>query len=190
MREEDVAHCCSVIQVALYPPDLHESTLPYLHRFRGYPPGCFVAVDGAGTIVGYGQSHPWGLPRPPSVTVPEDALEPIPGPHTRAEFADAVAASTDPSAPVLLTPSSSSPHPHYFIFDVSTTVQRQGVGEAIFRAIMRHATEELGYPEVRLVAVRGAHTYWARFGFEELRRIETGYGSNLAVYMIHRGRSS
>lgn len=185
-----MAHCCSVIQVALYPPDLHESTLPYVHRFRGYPPGCFVAVDGAGTIVGYGQSHPWGLPRPPSVTVPEDALEPIPGPHTRAELADAAAAaaaSTDPSAS---SSSSSSPHPHYFIFDISTTVQRHGVGEAIFRAIMRHATEELGYPEVRLVAVRGAHTYWARFGFEELRRIETGYGSNLAVYMIHRGESS
>jgi hypothetical protein len=184
MEPGDVVACATDVQLASFPPELQESDVPYWHRLRGCPGGCFVAEmaapeeaaaaasGGAGAgvapgrggwrVIGYGQSHPWAGDAPPSVTVPEDALEPIPSPADAAR----------------------RPGAHWFVFDVSTTVKRAGVGEALAKAVL-DAGAAAGFTEVRLVAVRGAHTYWARFGFETLRVIPAGagYGSESAVYM-------
>jgi hypothetical protein len=186
MEDADVEACASRVQM-VYPEDLHEGSRPYRHRFRGYPPGCFVAEvwegegdsasadhpsgghpsgsgaspTGSWQVIGYAQSHPWAGPKPPSVTIPEDALERIPAP-------------TEPGVD------------HYFIFDIATLVKGQKIGEALLDSALGVA-RSLGFEEVRLVAVRGAHTYWARFGFEEYKRVgpgkEYGYGDGIAVYM-------
>ena len=173
MTLQDIDSCTYDIQKAVFPEDLQESTIPYLHRFNSYPAGCFIAeklkissslISDTPTlqyeIVGYGQSHPWIGDHHPNVNVPEDQLEPIPSHGTPSEGY------------------------YYFLFDISTKLKRQGIGELLYTTILQHIIEK-GYKEIRLVAVRGAHTYWARYGFEILHIIPPnhGYGNEPAIFM-------
>lgn len=162
MTEADIPAVAGRIQHSCYPPELHEDDVPYRHRLAGYPAGCFVVETLGGDVVAYAQGHPWAGDKPPAVVVPEGRLAPIPPART--------------------------PGDYFFLFDVCTSLRRAGVGEALAAAALQHAVEA-GFTEARLVAVRGADTFWSRplpaLGYVEAARIPpgNGYGSGTAVAM-------
>ncbi|SEG08922.1 GNAT family N-acetyltransferase [Marinobacterium lutimaris] len=73
---------------------------------------------------------------------------------------------------------------HLYLHDiaVSSRARGQGVGGELFEALER-VSRERGITKLRLVAVQGAASYWARLGFNEVRttRVCPSYGNDAVM---------
>lgn len=65
---------------------------------------------------------------------------------------------------------------------VSSQAAGQGVGRAMFEALVA-AVQRTGMQTIRLVAVQGSETFWARMGFTEIAgaSIDSSYGGNAVL---------
>jgi GNAT superfamily N-acetyltransferase len=136
------------VQRACYPEEYIEAMGTYEHRSATYPAGHFVALDGAGAVVGYAQAFPWVAETLPVCDVDAGCFA--------ATVAEALALG--PGHPRVV----------FHVHDISCApaAQGRGVATALMRAVL-DAAARAGYARAQLVAVMGMEAVWGKpaYGF-------------------------
>lgn len=138
MELEDVG-AVNRVQCSAYPPSLWEHPRTLVCKLVAHSAGCLVGEDADGTVWGYILTHPWALSRTPPALNGGELTVP-----------------TAPTADCL------------YIHDMAVHPAFQGGGYAryIFRSAYAHALAS-GLGAFALVAVDGAHSFWAKLGFAD-----------------------